>query len=438
MVKETQAKYLTNGKEKQADLEEAFCPDGYKLTEVGVIPEDWKVSCVGDEYVICNSLRLPISRDVRKNMSGIYPYYGPTKIQDFINEYRIEGEYALIGEDGDHFLKYETMSQTQLATGKFNVNNHAHLVKGVKNSTKWFFYFFRHRDISVNLTRQGAGRFKLNKASLMELRCAFPPIIEQEVIAKALSDVDALITSLEKLITKKQAIKTATMQQLLTGKKRLPGFGEGKGYKQTELGEIPEDWEVCLISELGNVRGGKRLPKGMGLQNSRTSYPYIRVADMFFGGVDLSNIKYVPNDVAPIIKNYKINSSDIFISVAGTLGVIGIVPKVLDGANLTENANKITNIKCDKYFLLYSLMSVRIQNDICSQMTVGAQPKLALGRIENFRITIPNDKKEQTAIATILSDIDKEIERIENQLSKTQQIKQGMMQELLTGKTRLI
>jgi type I restriction enzyme, S subunit len=110
-------------------------PKGYKQTEVGIIPEDWEVKPVGKAFEIRNNLRLPISRDVRASMQGTYPYYGPTSIQGHINEYRIEGEHALIGEDGDHFLKWRDTSMTLLVNGKFNVNNHAHIIRGVDNLT---------------------------------------------------------------------------------------------------------------------------------------------------------------------------------------------------------------------------------------------------------------------------------------------------------------
>ena len=105
-------------------------------------------------------------------MSGSYPYYGPTCVQGWINEYRIEGEHALIGEDGDHFLKWHDQAMTLLVTGKFNVNNHAHIVRGTKNLTAWFYWFFANRDISSYLTRQGAGRYKLTKTTLLTLPCA--------------------------------------------------------------------------------------------------------------------------------------------------------------------------------------------------------------------------------------------------------------------------
>ena len=79
---------------------------GYKQTELGVIPEDWNVDVVGGAFEIRNQLRLPLSQRVRERMAGPYPYYGPTSVQGWINEYRVEGEHALIGEDGDHFLKW--------------------------------------------------------------------------------------------------------------------------------------------------------------------------------------------------------------------------------------------------------------------------------------------------------------------------------------------
>ena len=190
-------------------------------------------------------------------MEGQYPYYGPTNVQGYINEYRVEGEHALIGEDGDHFLKWRDLSMTLLVNGKFNVNNHAHIVRGVKNLTSWFYYFFSHRELTTHLTRQGAGRYKLTKSTLVNIPCAIPLVPEQQAISQVLSDVDTLIAALDKLIAKKRNLKTATMQQLLTGKKRLPGFGEGQGYKESAIGLIPKDWDVIKLGDVLKIRHGK-------------------------------------------------------------------------------------------------------------------------------------------------------------------------------------
>lgn len=198
-----------------------------------------------------------------------------------------------------------------------------------------------------------------------------------------------------------------------------------------------DGWEVRTVGSLGSVRGGKRLPKGRSLTVTPTAHPYIRVTDMRQGQVDTSNLRFVPEDVAPAIRAYRIFSDDIFVSVAGTLGIVGRVPVALDGASLTENADRITSIDCDVDYLMYALQSESIQNEIDSIRTVGAQPKLALGRIKKFKIQIPCSRAEQDLVASALRDTDDLISSFERQISKKKSIRQGMMQQLLTGRTRL-
>ncbi|GAD08708.1 restriction endonuclease s subunits [Gluconobacter frateurii NBRC 103465] len=141
-----------------------------------MLPEGWKVSTVGKALSIQNELRKPISAEIREKNVGPYAYYGPTKAQGFINTFEQNGRFCLIGEDGDHFLKFSTLSMTKIISGKCTVNNHAHILS---NSSKciidWFFYYFMHRDISSHLTRQGAGRYKLTKKALEKLPIPFSP-----------------------------------------------------------------------------------------------------------------------------------------------------------------------------------------------------------------------------------------------------------------------
>jgi type I restriction enzyme, S subunit len=211
----------------------------------------------------------------------------------------------------------------------------------------------------------------------------------------------------------------------------------GPHYKRTEAGVIPHDWDVKRLKDFASVRGGKRLPLGRTLTAKPTSHPYIRVSDMRPGGVALGDIRYVPDDVFPVIKNYRIFSDDLFISVAGTLGLVGKISPRLDGANLTENADRITCIKCDQDFLLYYLSTHRIQSSIDSVRTVGAQPKLALNQIENFKIALPPTKTEQRAIADSLRDVDACLSGLNRLIVKKRDLKQAAMQQLLSGKTRL-
>ena len=212
---------------------------------------------------------------------------------------------------------------------------------------------------------------------------------------------------------------------------------EKQKYKQTEIGEIPEDWDVLKVEDIADVLSGKRIPKGRTLTKQLTPYPYITVSDLENCSVDLDNIRYVPIDVYPLIEKYRIFTEDIYISVAGTLGLVGTIPIQLNGANLTENANRLTNIKCNRNYLLKVFSTPFIQRKIDEVKTHGAQPKLALTRIRTFLIPLPRTKEEQTAIATVLSDTDELITSLDKLIAKKKAMKQGAMQELLTGKKRL-
>lgn len=413
-------------------------PTGYKQTEVGVIPKDWEVMLVGDSFTVCNNLRLPISSKVRDGMNGSYPYYGPTKIQGYINEYRVEGEFALIGEDGDHFLKFDSVNQTQLVSGKFNVNNHAHLIKGNVGSAKWFYWFFRNRDISIYLTRQGAGRFKLNKASLERIQCAIPPTEEQLAIAKVLSDSDALIVSLEQLITKKQAIKTAAMQQLLTGRTRMPQFalradGTPKGYKTSELGQIPEDWTIETLGGVTEiVRNGSNYSSV-----AKDGVAVTRIETIATGYVDVGRTGVAVRE--SIHESYRVLRGDILYSHINSIDHIGKVARFDDDIELFHGINLILiRTSTVNSLWLFKLLSGEEARKWARQVAKQAvsQASINTKELKGLLLAVPSTQ-EQTTIATILSDMDSELTALEQKLTKARDVKQGMMQQLLTGRIRL-
>jgi type I restriction enzyme S subunit len=214
-------------------------------------------------------------------------------------------------------------------------------------------------------------------------------------------------------------------------------MGVKAGYKQSEVGQIPSDWQQVCVGDIAKVKGGKRLPAGYDLVQSPTPHPYIRVSDMFAGGVNTSDIRYVPVAAFPAIQRYRIYTSDIFISVAGTLGIVGVVPSELNGANLTENADRITEISCNRDYLKFWLLSRPIQRTIDSIQTVGAQPKLALSRIAQFFVALPSRGSEQDAIAEALSDADALLGVLDRLIAKKRDLKRAAMQQLLSGQTRL-
>lgn len=186
------------------------------------VPEDWEVDCLSYYSNIHNNLRRPISALERFNKKGIYPYYGATGVIDSIDEFRLDGKYVLIGEDGDHFLKFEKQEMTHLVEGKFNVSNHAHILSG-KNGclTEWIHYFFSHRDITFYLTRQGAGRFKLNKQALNNLPVCVPSGDEQTRIIKFIETFNNQFNCQKKNHLKLITLKSGLMQDLLSGKVRV-------------------------------------------------------------------------------------------------------------------------------------------------------------------------------------------------------------------------
>ncbi|EJB8573528.1 restriction endonuclease subunit S [Vibrio parahaemolyticus] len=305
-----------------------------------------------------------------------------------------------------------------------------------------FLYYLIQSDSFLDQANKSCGT-KMPRADwkvVSKFNFLLPPLVEQQKIAEVLSTVDKKIDLIEQKIAETEKLKTGLMQKL---------FSEGVGvqdengdwqphteFQKTPIGYLPEQWSIKSLEDVCKVKGGKRLPKGETLISEKNEHPYIRVSDMFMGGVALNDIQYVPEHVVDKIKNYTIGKNDLFISVAGTLGIVGKVPEQLDGANLTENADKLTDIKCNIDYMYYYLCSEKIQSTIDKLKTVGAQPKLALTRIKQFTFIEPSPK-EQQKIATILSSVDQKLELLRTQKSETQQLKKGLMQKLLTGEWRV-
>ncbi|HEX5185980.1 MAG TPA: restriction endonuclease subunit S [Nitrososphaeraceae archaeon] len=181
--------------------------------------------------------------------------------------------------------------------------------------------------------------------------------------------------------------------------------------KKTELGEIPEEWNVVTIDEICDIKGGKRLPLGKSFSPTATKYPYIRVVDFRNGGVDTRNLQYLGEDTYQLIKNYTISIDDLYFSIAGTVGLVGKIPPSLNGANLTENAAKLCKIKnITQDYLMYFLNSKIIKNQIKSYIGHVSQPKLALFRLGKLNMFLP-PIQEQQKIASILTNVDNLIQK---------------------------
>ncbi|EGR1109117.1 restriction endonuclease subunit S [Vibrio cholerae] len=434
-------------------------PTGYKITEVGVIPEEWNCVVIGELITDLRGgapfkptdftkdgvkvlpkggvIRGGLLRILEKDQQFCSPSFASKYAKNRVNEnYTIVVLRDLVpsGPSIGLMVKITNAENFILAQGVYgflakNESISAFLIQ-YSNTNK-----YRR---AANEIMVGSTQVHITNGAFKEIKIAIPSDEkEQTAIANALSDVDALISELEKLIAKKQAIKTATMQQLLTGRTRLPQFalredGTPKGTKPSELGEIPEDWEVHSLSSICDVRDGTHdSPK-----YKDNGIPLVTSKNIVDDILDLSNVSLIsPEDAFEIDKRSKVDKGDIIMSMIGTVG--SAVLLLEEPKFCIKNVALFKPKKVSGEFLVQLIRSKIFQDYLEDSMDGGIQKFVSLGTLRNMEISLPSEQ-EQTAIASILSDMDNEIQALEQRLGKTRQIKQGMMQELLTGKTRLI
>jgi restriction endonuclease S subunit len=310
----------------------------------------------------------------------------------------------------------------------------------------FYYYFFAsppgRRLVSTIVA--GTNVKGIRSTELRELRIPIPTKTEQETIADALSDADALIASVQQLLTKKRNLKQGAMHELLTGKRRLPGFATSKGCAKTEVGMLPEDWEVTTVREVAaTVRnaivGG---PFGSDLVSNdyvEEGVPVIRGQNLGFRFVTGSFVFVTPAKAHSLESNLA-RPSDLVFTQRGTLGQISLVPdEPFDRYLVSQSQMKLTldRRSADPGFFYYLFSSSKQQEFIRQNTIQTGVPHINLGILRAIPVQRPS-LVEQKAIAAILSEMDAEIAALEAKLTKSRQIKQGMMQELLTGRIRLV
>ena len=237
------------------------------------------------------------------------------------------------------------------------------------------------------------------------------------------------ITACETSIETGHELKRAAMRELFTRGLR------GEPQKETEIGPMPESWKAMPVANIAEVKGGKRMPKGVSLTVESTAKPYIRVTDFRNHSVAKDQVRFVPRGYENAIARYTISKTDVYISIAGTIGLIGQVPESLDGANLTENAAKITSIdpKVVTRYLMYALASTACQSQIARATGRNAQPKLALTRFERIELPLPPTLVEQHEIVAILDAIDGKIDLHRRKRAVLDDLFKALMHKLMTG-----
>jgi len=382
-------------------------PKGYKMTEVGVIPEDWAVKKL--EFVAPLQRGFDLPNPQLKE--GIYPVVYSNGIGNYHNSFMVKAPGVITGRSG-------TLGKVNYVTEDYWPHNTALWVTKFFNNHPLFIYYLM---IRTKLERFGTGSGvpTLNRNDVHDFKVPLPSLPEQISIAETLSDTDSLIGKLEELITKKRQTKQGAMQELLTGKKRLPGFS-GKWEEKT-LGEIGE----CLI-------GLTYKPENV----KESGLLVLRSSNIKDGVLKFENNVYVDVEVP---EKLIVKEGDILICVRnGSRDLIGkcaLIDKKTAGK--TFGAFMALYRSPINHFIFHQFNSFLIKKQI--DENIGATiNQITNKNLNSFKVPLPENTTEQTAIADVLNDMDAEIERLEKKLEKYKMVKTGMMQELLTGKTRLI
>lgn len=395
-------------------IESQLTPPGYKQTEVGVIPEDWGVSTVGREFEI----KLGKMLDAEKNVGVPKPYIGNKAVQwgridindlptvpmtnQDIEKFRLRKGDLLVCEGGE--VGRAAIWDSPLDECYYQ--KALHRLRPLRGyDSRLMAALLRHwteRGLLVNYVTQ-TSIAHLPREKFADVPMPVPSTNEQLAIVAALSDADALIDSLERLIAKKHQLKQGAMQELLTGKRRLPGF-EG-------------EWAARRLGELAHIKTGSRNNED---KVEDGAYPF------FVRSPHVERINSYSHECEAILVPGEGNIGKIFHYINGRFDV-------------HQRVYAITQFLPDvsgKYVYLYMDMNFgahAMQNSV--KATVDS---LRLPTFKNFEIALPPTIEEQTAIASILFDMDAEIAALETRLAKARDVKQGMMQELLTGRIRLI
>lgn len=427
-------------------------PAGYKQTEVGVIPEDWSVLAISDRHEIATG-NTPPTADAC-NYGADYLFIGPG---DLGSGKYVFSSMKMLSSKGFKLARKFPAGSTLFTCIGSTIGKTGYVVDVATSNQQINAVFPNELDDSeftyyalTNIApkvKELAGEQAVplvNKKDFGEMKYCLPANKqEQTAIANVLSDSDALIDALEQLIAKKQAIKSATMQQLLTGRTRLPAFalrpdGTPKGYKPSELGEIPEDWACYTFNDVVDscssgatpYRGNKYFYKGTNRWITSGELNYCIIND---------TIEKI-SDEAIKKSNLNVHPQGTFLmaitglEAAGTRGACGIV-----GRPATTNQSCMAiypNEKLSSAYLYY--WYVHNGENLAFKYCQGTkQLSYTAGLIKKIPLYIPTIKEEQTAIAAILSDMDNELQALTQKLDKARALKQGMMQQLLTGKIRL-
>lgn len=391
------------------------------------LPKGWEEVKLGDFCDILDNQRIPISSEKRAEIKGNIPYYGANGVQDYINDFIFNETLVLLAEDGGNFNDYQTRPIAYMIHGKSWVNNHTHVLRAKNGENYFLFYSLVNKDITSFIN--GGTRTKLNRGELVKIPIFVPPIEEQKKIADILSTVDKKIAFVEENINATEELKKGLMQKLLT-----EGIGHTE-FKDSELGRIPESWEIKSLNQISDLTSSKRIYLS----------DYVDSGIPFFRGKEVSLLKnrekiedllfISENKYEEIKVKYGVPSkNDILITAVGTLANTYRVPNNDKFYFKDGNLIWLKDITENSIFIEY-LMNFR-KKDILDSASGSSQKALTIVQLKKLNLTLP-PLEEQKQIAEILSTVDNKLENLKEKKLFFQELKKGLMQKLLTGEVRV-
>lgn len=395
---------------------------GYRDPEFEVLPAGWSISELQELVENHNPKRQPLNSQERVTRQGVYPYCGANGVVDHINDFKFDGDFVLIAEDGGYWGKHQPSSY--IMRGRFWVNNHAHVVRAKDGVTTNEYLSFMLNYLNIDPFIGGDARGKLTKAVLQQIEVPHPDFPEQQRIAQVLSTVQEAIAQQERLIRTTTELKQALMQKLFTEGLR------GEALKETEIGMLPESWEVVKVMDAGTVVTG--------------STPSTSRED-FYGGDynlispgDLDVTKYV-NTVQKKLTALgfdqcrKLPKGAVLVGCIGNVGKVGIVADDRSATNQQINAI-IPNERFDGEFLYYVMDHNRKRLEaLAGKVTI---PLVNKSNFERFQIAAP-PINDQRLIAEALDAVDARKAVAENKRNALQDLFRTLLHELMTGKVRV-
>ncbi|MGC8875532.1 restriction endonuclease subunit S [Thermus sp.] len=422
-------------------------PEGYQITELGPLPEGWDVVRLGEVGDISAGGSAPQGSQY---FGGIHPFVRVQHLDEDGYEVR---RYDLITDEAVRKYRLRLfppgtivfpksgasirLEKRAILTRPSYLVSHLCAVIPKEEQVDGTFLFFALKSIPL-AAKKAEGYPTLSLAEIKRTAIPFPPLPEQRAIAYVLRAVQQAKEATEGVIAALRELKKSLMRYLFTYGPVPVDRADQVPMQETEIGPLPAHWRVVRLGEVVEVKGGKRLPKGDTFAEFPTPYPYIRVVDFRSGSIDKSNLKYVREDQHDLLRRYIITKEDVYISIAGTIGLVGTIPDELDGAHLTENAARLIldKSRINQLFLVYILASERGQAQIRARATKTSQPKLALTRIREIPIPLP-PLSEQQEIARILKAVDRKIEAEERRKQALEVLFKTLLHDLMTARRRL-